>query len=107
MELTISDDLSMEIEQVLRHCRIGAAVRAAYQMSVQTSGSQASLKYYDRDDRPIGDDRPYDVLKSCFNRLARLSERLIEDRSLNNDVSISELKIDLDLVSGQMSVSGH
>ena len=107
MELTLSDDLGLEFEQVLRHCLIGDAVRVSYRMTISRSGSHSSLKYYDRNDRPIGDDRPYDILKSCFNRLTGLSERLIEKCAVEDDLSIETLMIDLDLVSGHMSVSGH
>ena len=105
--ISISDDLGTEIEEVLRHCQIGDAVRVSYRISIEKTGSKSTLKYYDLDDHAIGDDRPYDVLKSCFNRLSELSERLIEARGAVDGAAFSTLMIDLDLVSGHMSVSGH
>ena len=110
MELNITDEIREGFESVLRHCALEGAVRVTYSFNRTEGGSKASLKYYDADDRPIGDDRDYDILKSCFNRLGSLAERLVEEDPADMDKSLREpaleLIIDLDLVSGHMTVSG-
>ena len=118
MELKITIELAANFETVLRHCALDGAERVTYSFKVTEDGSNASLKYYDADNQPIGDDRDYDILKSCFGRLDALrlnlvrtadntlAERLIEDQTPTTNIELSELNIDLDLISGQMSVSG-
>ena len=104
----IGADLVGDFEAVLRHCALKGAQRVTYSQEITAEGSQASLKYYDGANKPIGDDRDYDILKSCFMRLERLfqtlAERLIEEPASNTDIRIVKLRIDLDLVSGQMTV---
>ena len=105
----LATDLATDFEAVLRHCALASAQRVAYSRELTVDGSKSSLKYYDRSDLPIGDDREYDVLKSCFNRLDNLMEiltkRLIEEQPPDTNISVVKLRIDLDLVSGQMSVT--
>ena len=115
MELNIPPDITAEFDAVLRHCTLPGAVRVSYSLETNDKGAKSSLKYYDSLGQPIGDDRDYDILKSCFSRLNHLAEtlakRLIEQQTGNTDISPDdhtfELKIDLDLISGQMSASGQ
>ena len=115
MELSIDKDLQADFEDVLRHCALPNAIRVNYTLKTDDEGAKASLKYYDTADIPIGDDRDYDILKSCFTRLSGMADtlvkRLIEQETKNPDMSLNqqafELKIDLDLISGQMSFWGQ
>jgi len=105
----LATDLATDFNAVLRHCALADAQRVTYSRQVGSDGSKASLKYFDVSDTPIGDDREYDVLKSCFNRLDNLLEiltkRLIEEQPPDANISVVKLRIDLDLVSGQMSLA--
>ena len=116
IELKLPTDLATDFNAVLRHCALADAQRVTYSREVGSDsrevgsdGSKASLEYFDASDVPIGDDREYDVLKSCFNRLDNLLEiltkRLIEEQPPDANISVVKLRIDLDLVSGQMSLA--
>ena len=117
----LDKNLATDIKIVLVSCALDGAVRVNYSMLTSATGSKAALKYFDELNTPIGDDRDYHILKSCFNRLQALSEtlakRLIEHEAMPNHITNVKddgginidddinINIDLDLKTGQMTVS--
>ena len=76
-----ASDIDTEKARIIETLRLGAmpgAERVEYSLEIHDGGEQAALRSYGSDGKPIGDDRPYEILKARFEPLRASAKRLRE-----------------------------
>ena len=76
-----------------------------YDLEITLEGERASLRSYSDDNKPIGDDRPYEILKARFNPLRSSANEFI--RLMNKDFIApgQTFSAKLDLQSGVLEIT--
>lgn len=76
-----ASDLAARFLTAMQRGAVPMAVRTVYTLHASREGESASLKSYDAAGATIGDDRPYELLKACFDPMrARVEAYLVETR---------------------------
>lgn len=102
--------IETEIEEarIIETLRLGAmpgACRVEYALEIYDGGEQAALRSYGPDSKPIGDDRPYEILKARFEPLRASAKRLRESSAGTQLGSGETFVATLDLQTDRLETS--
>ncbi len=92
---------------LLKHLRFAAlenAVRVRYELEIESRNESARLTSFDSDEKKLGDDRPYEILKARFEPLRRQAGNIIELFHGTEAVAVKKFSVELVLASEDLRI---